>query len=108
MSFLNTSSSLPRRTFFSKAYTALFGLAIAGGAVAAPSSADAATKIPASAQKKCATCQYWGGVRKVSKDGETVTADGKGWCNNPDSPAYQKKTKPDQGAPVWEKWSVLG
>ena len=71
-------------------------------------SADASTNIPASAEKKCATCRFWGGVRNVSMDRQTVSADGKGWCNNPESPAYQKQTEPTQGAPVWTKWDALG
>jgi len=82
----------------------------AGAAVLslAPAVARAATEVDASAQRKCATCRYWGGVRRISEDGGTVTADGKGWCNNPNSPAYQKQTKPTQGAPVWTKWDALG
>jgi hypothetical protein len=83
---------------------------LAGGAAFSilPAEARAETEISSSAKKKCATCRYWGGVRRISKDGETVVAEGKGWCNNPDSPAYQKQTKPTQGAPVWTRWDALG
>lgn len=85
------------------------GLALAGAAALSfTESAEAATDVPASAERKCATCRYWGGVRKVSTDRQTVSADGKGWCNNPASPAYQKQTNPTQGAPVWTKWDALG
>jgi hypothetical protein len=79
-------------------------VALGGGAT----EANASTDLPASAEKKCGTCRYWGGVRRISENGETVTAEGKGWCNNPKSPAYQKQTKPTQGAPVWVKWGALG
>ncbi|MAL77333.1 MAG: hypothetical protein CMM62_20415 [Rhodospirillaceae bacterium] len=77
-------------------------------ALGASQQAQASTDIPASAEKKCATCRYWGGVRRVSTDKQTVSADGKGWCNNPNSPAYQKQTNPTQGAPVWTRWDALG
>lgn len=82
-------------------------VAVGAAALSIPTAVEAATDIPASAQGKCATCRYWGGVRKISTDGQTVSADGKGWCNNPDSPVYQKQTGPTQGAPVWTRWDAL-
>jgi len=94
-----------RRRFLAATGSAALGAA--GVGLSTPSPAQAATKVPASAQKKCATCRYWGGVRRVSRDGGTVSAEGKGWCNNPKSPAYQKQTRPTQGAPVWTRWDAL-
>ncbi|ADZ68481.1 hypothetical protein [Polymorphum gilvum] len=81
------------------------GLALA--ALGGPAAA-AATRISATAQRKCATCEFWGGSRTVSADRKWVEASGTGTCNNPASPAYRKKTRPDQGAPVWQRWSRLG
>ncbi|GAB4350231.1 MAG: hypothetical protein Kow0026_06220 [Oricola sp.] len=65
-------------------------------------------RISATARRKCATCNFWGGSRSISADGKWVEASGKGRCGNPKSPAYKTMTKPDQGAPVWERWDALG
>lgn len=57
---------------------------------------------------KCATCEFWGGVRKVTKDGKTVITYSVGWCNNPESPNYHNVTTPDAGPmPLWRKWGIL-
>jgi len=51
-------------------------------------------------------------VRKLSKDGKTVTFESQtatGWCNNPKSRNYHQRTVPETGPmPMWRKWSVLG
>ncbi len=61
--------------------------------------------------KACGTCDSWGGPRRVSKDGKTITFTGLGWCNNADCPGYQGMSAPDhicrQGT-CWRKWGVLG
>ena len=44
--------------------------------------------VDASAKDTCGTCQYWGGMRKVSKDKANVITQSMGWCNNPDSMNY--------------------
>lgn len=67
-------------------------------------------EVDATAQDICATCQYWGGMRKASSDKGKVTAQSMGWCNNPDSPNHEKLTSADhqmkkQG--IWKKWAVL-
>ena len=56
----------------------------------------------------CATCQFWGGVRRVSKDKKTVHSETLGWCNNSASQNFQKKTTPISG-PMrnWQKWDAL-
>ena len=57
----------------------------------------------------CATCEFWGGPRRISADRKTLTVTGLGWCNNPASPNYQKLTSPEHGPmDVWKKWQVLG
>lgn len=56
----------------------------------------------------CATCAYWGGKRKISKDGKNVLSQSLGSCNNPKSPNYQKTTTPETGPmKVWKKWGAL-
>lgn len=56
----------------------------------------------------CATCSYWGGVRKISTDGEIVISQSLGWCNNPNSHYYQNTTSPESGLMKnWCKWDVL-
>jgi hypothetical protein len=66
--------------------------------------------LDAKSEDICATCQFWGGMRKASKDKATVTAQSMGWCNNPDSPNYQKLTMADHEmtkAGIWKKWAAL-
>lgn len=63
--------------------------------------------MPASV-KGCGTCEFWGGQRRVSKDGKTITSTGLGWCNNARSDHYQELTRPDHVMDTWKKWSVLG
>lgn len=60
-------------------------------------------------EKLCATCEFWGGQRRLSTDGAEITVGGLGWCNNPDSPNHHKLTSPEHGPMgVWKRWSVLG
>jgi len=64
----------------------------------------------ASLVNTCGTCQYWGAMRKVSKDKQTITVQSMGWCNNPQSMNYHKLTSFDhvmKKTEYWEKWSVL-
>jgi hypothetical protein len=57
----------------------------------------------------CGTCEFWGGPRRLSKDRKSITVSGLGWCNNPDSPNYEKMTSPETGPmTTWKKWSLLG
>jgi hypothetical protein len=59
--------------------------------------------------QRCGTCVFWGGPRRVSHDGKTITVTGLGWCNNPQSPNYEKMTSPDFGPMShWKKWPVIG
>jgi len=56
----------------------------------------------------CATCRYWGGMRRVSEDKNTVYSESLGWCNNPESHHYQSMTTPITGPmKSWEKWEAL-
>jgi len=66
--------------------------------------------VDAAAKNMCATCQFWGGMRKISADRKQVVAQSMGWCNNPDSPNHQKLTAADHqmNKPgVWKKWPAL-
>ena len=66
--------------------------------------------VPAAAKDTCGTCQFWGGMRKISEDKKEVAAQSMGWCNNPDSPNYQKLTAADnrmKKTGVWKKWPAL-
>ena len=66
--------------------------------------------VDAASHNRCATCQFWGGMRKVSEDKKQVIAQSMGWCNNPDSPNHQKVTAADHNmkkAGIWKKWAVL-
>ena len=67
-------------------------------------------KLATDTKSRCGTCQFWGGMRKVTDDKKQVVAVSLGWCNNPKSPNYQKMTPAvhemnDPG--VWTKWSAL-
>jgi hypothetical protein len=67
-------------------------------------------RISTSAEKTCATCRFWGGMRRVDEDKAEITTQSMGWCNNPDSPNYSKLTQADHQMKkpgIWEKWSVL-
>ena len=58
----------------------------------------------------CINCEFWGGMRKVSGDRKEVFAQSMGWCNNPDSPNYQKLTSADHQMKkpgIWKKWAAL-
>ncbi len=60
-------------------------------------------------EKHCGTCEFWGGPRRISADGKTLTITGLGWCNNPKNPNYRKMTTPDHGPmDTWRKWGALG
>ncbi len=59
-------------------------------------------------ERACATCVFWGGTRKLIRDGDAVVAKSLGWCNNPESPNYGKLTSPEHLMPQWKKWGVLG
>jgi len=59
---------------------------------------------------RCATCEFWGGPRRLSESRAVITVTGLGWCNNPKSPDYRKMTSPEHGpmGAVWKKWAALG
>ena len=67
-------------------------------------------EIDASAKDTCGTCQYWGGMRKLSDGKDQVVAQTMGWCNNPDSMNFQKLTTADHKmmkTGIWKKWDLI-
>lgn len=96
------------------AVTAVTGLSVTGTAQAEEHAHHGGSGeglvVSIAAGKTCATCRFWGGMRKVSDDKGSVTAQSMGWCNNPDSPNYQNLTSADhlmKKPGIWQKWSVL-
>ena len=85
--------------------------AIGVGALPAAAEGGPAFTMSAAVKSRCATCTYWGGVRKLSKDGETLSFESRGatgWCNNPDSLNYHTLTPPETGPMAsWKKWEAL-
>jgi hypothetical protein len=67
-------------------------------------------EIDASMKDTCATCQFWGGMRKLSDDRGKVVAQSMGWCNNPESMNHNRLTAADhkmQKTGIWKKWGVI-
>jgi len=66
--------------------------------------------VDATSKNMCGTCQFWGGMRKISDNKKEVIAQSMGWCNNPDSPNHQKLTAADHEMKkpgIWKKWPAL-
>lgn len=64
--------------------------------------------VDAKEKNVCATCRYWGGIRRVTEDKQSVHCESLGWCNNPGSYNYQKKTTPVAGPmKKWRKWEAI-
>jgi anaerobic selenocysteine-containing dehydrogenase len=66
--------------------------------------------VAATSKNICGTCQFWGGMRKISDDKKEVIAQSMGWCNNPDSPNHQKLTAADHQMKkpgIWKMWPAL-
>jgi len=97
--------SISRRDFGAAAAA----IATLGAASVTPRKASAATF--QSSDRRCATCDFWGGQRALNADKSTVTvADGTtGICNNPQSPLYNRQARPDQiFNNGYRRWRELG
>ena len=117
-----TKSTNERRIFLTRAMgvaaTALTGVVLSSRTLAAEHGSDHDALghggsdgyvMSSSIEQHCASCEFWGGQRRVSEDGKEITVGGLGWCNNSESPNYQKLTSPEHGPmETWRKWSVLG
>lgn len=63
---------------------------------------------PVEVTGRCATCAYWGGMRRVSEDGKAVVSETLGWCNNPRSHHFRRITTPETGPmESWKRWEAL-
>ena len=88
--------------------------AIGCGAAAllvAGSGNDAAAATFSASDRRCATCDFWGGQRSMVGDRRSVTtADGAtGICNNPQSPLFNRQARADQVfANGYRRWRELG
>lgn len=113
------NTDIDRRNLLRTAVAMGAGVALAGTARAEPGAdehmgalghgGDDGYVVDASLTQHCATCDNWGGQRRISADGKTITITGMGWCNNRESPNFRKMTSPDHGPmKVWKKWGVLG
>ncbi|MFZ0256309.1 MAG: hypothetical protein WAN46_11810 [Gammaproteobacteria bacterium] len=77
-------------------------------AAGASASSDDFYEMDASTEGKCATCEFWGGVRRLTEDRRQVWVQSLGWCNNPTSHRYQQLTTPETGPmESWKKWGAL-
>ncbi len=101
------NTKVNRRKFLGKT-SALFTLAAIGGVASSSANAGLHFEMSSDTEGKCATCKYWGGIRKLSKDGKTVCAQSLGYCNNPESHNYHKTTTPETGPmKKWKKWGAI-
>jgi hypothetical protein len=109
--------SLESRRRFLAASTKVLVSTVALGSLAAHASeehdhggAGHGLVIDAHSENKCATCQFWGGMRKISDDRTSVVAQSMGWCNNPNSPNHQKLSVADHQMKkpgIWQKWTAI-
>jgi hypothetical protein len=107
-------NSVNRRTLLRTGAVAAGSLLVAGAAAAAShegmlgQGARDGYVMASDVTQHCATCEFWGGPRRLAADRKTITVTGLGWCNNPASPNFQKMTSPEHGPmEVWKKWQVL-
>jgi anaerobic selenocysteine-containing dehydrogenase len=112
-------SDSSRRNFIKGSAQIIAGAAAMGALGVAQASSHGGNKakgavnglaVAASTQDTCGTCEFWGGMRKVSKDKSSVIAQSMGWCNNSESKSYQTLTPADkkmQMTGIWKKWAAL-
>ncbi len=97
-----------RRQFLGKTGKIVTATAFGGMLTATTANAGLKFEMSSDTEGKCATCKFWGGIRKLSKDGKTVSAQSLGYCNNPGSHNYHKTTTPETGPmKKWEKWGAI-
>lgn len=90
-------------------FTGFAAVVLAGGATLPARRAEAATF--QATDRRCATCDFWGGQRTAAADKGSVTvADGAtGPCNNPQSPLYNRQARADQVFNNgYRRWRELG
>ncbi|MEX2481719.1 MAG: hypothetical protein WD928_12755 [Gammaproteobacteria bacterium] len=102
------STTTDRRRFLNRSLAAA-AVAMTVPAVEAGQHGMGSFAVAASTEGQCATCTYWGGMRRMSREGTEVHVKSLGFCNNPQSPNFRKMTSPNTGPmPHWVKWSAIG
>lgn len=97
-------------SFSRRSFAKCVALAVTAGATLNFASGAQAATFPAS-DRRCATCDFWGGQRTSAADKTSVTvADGTtGICNNPQSPLYNRQARADQlFNNGYRRWRELG
>lgn len=109
---LNPSGAQTGRRKFIASTAVLAGAAFGGVAMTATAQKGAQKGVLLIASEReniCATCQFWGAKRRISRDGKHVAVKSLGWCNNRKSPNFGNTTGPQTGPmKVWEKWEAIG
>ena len=104
-----SQTQMKRREFVRRTGHIAVGGLIAGGVFANAGAAQRGFSMSSSTEGQCISCRFWGGVRRISEDRKTITAESLGWCNNPKSMQHQKMTPPNYGPMKnWVKWGALG
>lgn len=88
-----------------------FAKCAAGAATLAAGLSTAHAATFQASDRRCATCDFWGGQRSAAADKASVTvADGAtGICNNPQSPLYNRQARADQiFNNGYRRWRELG
>lgn len=100
-----------RRKFIRQASVLGLGTAAGGALLAGGSQSASAVEMTfgSDTEGRCVTCEFWGGIRRVSKDGKSVMVESLGYCSNPESANYQNTTTPMNGPmKAWRRWQALG
>ena len=99
-----------RRDFVRQSGQFAVGAVAAGAAMMQGSKPAQAVELTlgSDTEGRCVTCEFWGGIRRISKDGKTIAVESLGYCNNPKSRNYQKTTTPTSGPmAAWRRWKAL-
>ncbi len=107
----NEAEMRSRRDFVKQSAKIGLGVIVASAVLAERSTPAHAVEMMfgADTEGRCVTCDFWGGIRRVSEDGESVIVESLGYCSNPKSANYQKTTTPMNGPmDSWRRWQVLG
>jgi hypothetical protein len=106
----NDEDTRSRRDFIKQSAT--IGLsAVVGGVLVTEGSTPAHAvemTFGSDTEGRCVTCDFWGGIRRISEDGKSVLVESLGYCSNPKSANYQKTTTPINGPmEAWRRWQAL-
>jgi len=57
--------------------------------------------------KRCATCEYWRGIRSIETSGKSIKYEQNGQCTNASSSYRGKEISGSQNCSHWRQWSAL-